>query len=98
MEKTKGPFLLVDEVHGRYSALAFTQYYKSGKGWSGISEEELEILEDPDHEEYEGTWDWVYQKIRHIGDEGVERFLSYHEGNLFLGSSEEFEAQDEEWQ
>jgi hypothetical protein len=97
VKKIEGPFLLVDEIHGIHSASRFAEMYRTDAGYSGISDEELEILEDPDHDEYDDVWEWVWQKVRHIDSEGVERFLSYHEGNLFLGSSEEFEAQDGEW-
>lgn len=76
--------LWLSDARGIYIPRDFAQSFADrSKHVSGVSEEEWQILEQPDHEHYWDVWNDVEQSAI-VTDENGVKFRLYQDGDLWL--------------
>lgn len=81
-----GMELLLDGNRGVYIPRYFADIVNSAvtDGWSGIDEEDLNIISSgPDHEHYWDAWDSVMSRAKFTDSKGNDWHL-YQDGDLWL--------------
>jgi hypothetical protein len=78
--------LLLDGNRGIYIPKQFIETYGVPE-WQGISQEQTDILLNPDHEDYFEVWEKVLESAFIIED-GIKHTL-YQDGDLWLVSENE---------
>ena len=79
--------ILLSDARGIYIPRDFVQGIDLTR-WEGISESDIEILQNPDDEFYWEAWDSVLQNAKFIADDG-RVFSLWQDGNLFAICYEE---------
>ena len=84
MKRKPEPLLWLSDARGRYIPRDFANsFVDRDKHVQNVSEENWQILEDPDHEWYWEAWDEVLQNAVVTDDEGT-RFTLHQDGDLWL--------------
>ena len=82
--KRPEPMLWLSDARGIYIPRDFSNsFVDRDKHVQNVSEENWQILEDPDHEWYWEAWDKVLQNAVVTDDEGT-RFTLHQDGDLWL--------------
>ena len=84
MKRKPEPLLWLSDARGIYIPRDFANsFVDRDKHVQNVSEENWQILEDPDHEWYWEAWDEVLQNAVVTDDEGT-RFTLHQDGDLWL--------------
>lgn len=89
------PKLLLSDCRGCYIPRYFAAIYRSHLEKktefkvSGLSSEDLKILENPEHDHYWLIWHEALHKVKIKNKHGTE-FTLYQEGHLWIGSKSQF--------
>jgi len=87
--------LLIDSRHGVY---ILSNFIKEFEGWTGISDEDREILAaGPEHEWYWEAWDDVLDSARCVDKEGKEWCLHQEDDLFAIRYCEDGEYDAEKW-
>lgn len=73
--------ILLSDARGIYIPRDFVQGFDLSK-WSGISESDVEILQNPENEWYWDAWESVLNNARFATDDG-RVFTLWQDGDLF---------------
>ena len=73
--------ILLSDARGIYIPRDFVQGFDLSK-WSGISESDIEILQNPENEWYWDAWESVLNNAKFIADDG-RVFTLWQDGDLF---------------
>jgi len=79
--------ILLSDARGIYIPRDFVQGFDLTR-WEGISESDIEILQNPDDEFYWEAWDSVLQNAKFTADDG-RVFSLWQDGDLFAICYEE---------
>lgn len=76
--------LMLDESRGTHIPKKFTENFTIGgdDGWQGITDEQVEILSDPHHDDYWEVWEEVLRDATYTPECGKVYNL-YQDGSLF---------------
>lgn len=79
--------ILLSDARGIYIPRDFVQGFDLTR-WEGISESDIEILQDPENEWYWDSWESVLNNARFTADDG-RVFSLWQDGDLFAICYEE---------
>ena len=79
--------ILLSDARGIYIPRDFVQGFDLTR-WEGISESDIEILQNPDNEFYWESWESVLNNAKFIADDG-RVFSLWQDGDLFAICYEE---------
>lgn len=93
---TENAILLVDSHHGKYMGSVLVENYLNDPTfkWDGVSEEDIEIMKDPDHEYYYEALDFAMYHIS-MQLNGITYGLYWNED---LWAIPDGDYTDEEWE
>ena len=76
--------LLLDNARGIYIPRDFVESCDFGEdGWQGVTEEDREILLDPEHDWYWETWDSVLSNSHYIDKPSGKVYHLHQDGDLW---------------
>ena len=75
---------LLSDARGIYIPRDFVESVNFGEnGWQGVTEEDREILLDPDHEWYWEAWHTVLSNAHYVHKESGKVFHLHQDGDLW---------------
>ena len=76
--------LLLSDSRGIYIPRDFSLHFKFGEdGWQGISEDDREVLSDPENEWYWETWDSVLGNAHYFDKPSGKVYHLHQDGDLW---------------
>ena len=76
--------LMLSDARGIYIPRDFTCHYQIGEdGWQGISEDDREVLSDPENEWYWETWDSVLGNAHYTDPSSGKVYHLHQDGDLW---------------